>query len=158
MNGKTINILKGHTTPETAFVVADYPYGFRLRCSIRYWLEIHPKRGVRLMTQTTNPKRGNAWNKPKASTYARFGGAMFLDQDNRVQWAALTEYGDVAEITAWLEQYGDGNVIPETTAAWLRSKQAYEAKIAAGAAWNSADAIGAAMVAFAKKPTTEGGA
>jgi hypothetical protein len=45
-----------------------------LRCKIRYWLEFHPKRGFRFVSQTTNPKRGNVWNKPKASTFMRFGG------------------------------------------------------------------------------------
>jgi hypothetical protein len=32
-------ILTDHTSPETAYLVEDYPYGFRLRCQIRYWLE-----------------------------------------------------------------------------------------------------------------------
>lgn len=146
-----VKILKGHVSPETAYEVADYPYGFRLRCKIRYWLEVDPKRGVRFVSQTTNPKRGDIWNKPKKSTYARFGGAMFLDEQNHVQWAALSEYSDAAEVASWLAKYGEGNVVPELTARWLASKQAYEAKVAAGANWNSAEAIGAAMVAFAKK-------
>ena len=68
-------ILSGHTSPETAYLVEDYPYGFRLRCKIRRWLDCDPKRGARLMSQTSNPKlSGLVWNKPKASTYARFGG------------------------------------------------------------------------------------
>ena len=58
-------LLSGHTSPATAYTVDDYPYGFRLRCKIRYWLEYTPKRGVRLWSQTTNPKRpGEVWNKP----------------------------------------------------------------------------------------------
>ena len=95
-------ILSGHVSPETAYVVADYPYGFRLRCQIRYWLEYKPKQGVRLVSQTTNPKRGDVWNKPKASTYCRFGGCMFLDENDHVQWSGLTEYGDAAEIEKWI--------------------------------------------------------
>jgi len=39
-------------------LVEDYPYGFRLRCKIRFWLEYAPKRGFRFVSQTTNPKRG----------------------------------------------------------------------------------------------------
>lgn len=74
MNTTTTQLLTGHTTPETAFVVADYPYGFRLRCKIRYWLEYKPGKGHRLWSQTTNPKRaGEVWNKAKASTFQRFG-------------------------------------------------------------------------------------
>jgi hypothetical protein len=85
-------ILKGHTTPETAYVIADYPYGYRLRCTIRYWLEHAPGKGFRFWSQTTNPKKpGTVWNKPKASTYCKFGGCMFMDENNHVQWAGLAE-------------------------------------------------------------------
>jgi hypothetical protein len=62
-------VLAGHVSPETAYLVADYPYGFRLRCQIRYWVETS-KHGQRLVSQTSNPKRGGVWNKPKASTYS----------------------------------------------------------------------------------------
>ncbi len=62
--------LLGHTSEETAYLVNDYPYGFRLRCQIRYWMEYDKKRGFRFCSQTTNPKReGTHWNKPKKSTY-----------------------------------------------------------------------------------------
>ncbi len=57
-----ITLLAGHVSPETAYVVSDYPYGFRLRCQIRYWLEYSPTHGFRLVSQTTNPKRsGICW-------------------------------------------------------------------------------------------------
>jgi hypothetical protein len=53
-----------HLSPETAYLVSDYPYGFRLRCKIRYWLEHHPKRGTRFVSQTTNPNAaGEVWNR-----------------------------------------------------------------------------------------------
>jgi hypothetical protein len=124
-----MQLLTGHVSPETAFLVDDYPYGFRLRCKIRYWIEFHPKRGFRFFSQTTNPKRGNVWNKPKASTYARFGGAMYLDGDNHVQWRGLTEYSDAAEAKAFREQYGAG--VPEAGRPlldkWVAAKIAYEA-------------------------------
>jgi hypothetical protein len=41
--GFNMQILKGHISQETAYLVDDYPYGFRLRCKIRYWLEYQPK-------------------------------------------------------------------------------------------------------------------
>lgn len=124
-----MQILKGHISPETAFVVDDYPYGYRLRCKIRYWLEYTPKRGVRMWSQTTNPKKpGEFWNKPKASTYCRFGGCMFLDDQNHVQWSGLTEYSNGAEAEAWLAQYGEG--VPaqclEITKRWAAAKIAYD--------------------------------
>jgi hypothetical protein len=119
-----------HTSPETAYVVDDYPYGFRLRCSIRYWLEFHPRHGFRLVSQTTNPKRGNIWNKPKASTYAPFGGAMFLDEQGHVQWAGLSAYCTGAEAQAWQATYGAA--VPEAgqanLAAFVAAKLAYDAR------------------------------
>jgi hypothetical protein len=122
-----MEILKGHVSPETAYVVNDYPYGFRLRCVIRYWLDSHPKKGTRLMTQTTNPKRGNTWNKPKASTYCRFGGAMCLFE-GKVYWYGLTEYSNGAEAKAFLDKYGAG--VPEVMLPilerWVAAKLAYD--------------------------------
>lgn len=129
---KVETVLKGHHSPETAYTVDDYPYGFTLRCKIRYWLEYKPGNGVRFVSQTTNPKRTDreVWNKPKASTYARFGGAMFLDENGYVQWKGLTEYSDAAEAQAFQAQFGDG--VPEEAKPlldkWVRAKLAYEAK------------------------------
>jgi hypothetical protein len=125
-----VKILKGHTSPETAFVVDDYPYGFRLRCKIRYWIEFHPKRGFRFVSQTTNPKRaGEVWNKPKASTYCRFGAAMYLDDSEHVQWTGLSEYSDGAEAVRFRDALGEG--VPEAGRAtmnqWVAAKVAYDA-------------------------------
>lgn len=128
-------LLTGHVSPETAFVVADYPYGFTLRCQIRYWLEYKRGHGVRLMSQTTNPKRpGIVWNKPKGSTYCRFGGAMFLDENDHVQWSGMTEYGDAAEAEAWIAQFGSANhpdCVPVANG-WLEGKRKFEALRDAG--------------------------
>jgi hypothetical protein len=117
-------------SPETAYVVDDYPYGFRLRCKIRYWLEHHPKRGFRFVSQTTNPKRGNVWNKPKASTYVKFGACMFLDDvDGHVKWAGLSEYSNGQEAKNFADKYGEG--VPEAGRdllnRWVASKLAYDA-------------------------------
>lgn len=72
--------LVGHTTPETGFVVEDYPYGFRLRTQIRYWIETKKGFGQRLCSQTLNPKNGR-WNKPKPGTY-NVVAVMVEDQSN----------------------------------------------------------------------------
>lgn len=130
-----MQILKGHISQDTAYVVADYPYGFRLRCKIRYWLEYDKRHGFRLVSQTTNPKRpGEVWNKPKASTYCKFGGCMFLDDIGHVTWAGLTEYSNGAEALAWSKQYREG--VPEAGLpaldAWVAAKVAYDAARAPG--------------------------
>lgn len=104
-----ITLLSGHVSAETAYVVPDYPYGLRLRCQIRYWLDVHPKHGVRLMSQTSNPKLpGVVWNKPKASTYSRFAAAMYLDENGHVQQAGLNEYTNGADAATWRDTYGAG--------------------------------------------------
>lgn len=59
--------LAGHTNPENAYVVHNYPYG-RYRTDMRYWIE-STSRGDRLCTQSLNPKTGN-WNNPHKSTYS----------------------------------------------------------------------------------------
>jgi hypothetical protein len=124
-----MQILTGHISPETAYVVDDYPYGFRLRCKIRYWLEYNTKHGFRFVSQTTNPKKGNVWNKPKVSTYCRFGGCMFLNDEGHVNWAGLTEYSNGQESKNFADKYGEG--VPEAGRAilnkWVAAKVAYDA-------------------------------
>ena len=61
--------LSGHISPETAKVVDGYPYGFRERTQIRYWLETKKGHGQRFVSQTLNPKTGK-WNAPKPGTYS----------------------------------------------------------------------------------------
>ena len=125
-----MQLLIGHISPETAYLVDDYPYGFRLRCKIRYWLEYKPNHGFRFVSQTTNPKRpGEVWNKPKASTYYRFGAAMFLDDNEHVQWTGLSEYSSGAESKAFQDKYGEA--VPEigrhALNEWVAAKVAYDA-------------------------------
>jgi hypothetical protein len=96
-----VTVLHGHTSEETAYLVDDYPYGYRLRCKIRYWIETATKGAAkgqsRFMSQTTNPKQpGEVWNKPKASTYTPFA-VMYLDTDNHVQWAGTGTNLDPAQ-------------------------------------------------------------
>lgn len=49
---------------------------------------------------------GLVWNKPKASTFARFGGRMVLDEAGHVQWAGLTEDSGGKEASACFGEYG----------------------------------------------------
>jgi len=134
-NTNAITLLPNtHVSPETAHTVTDYPYG-GLRCQMRVWLDVHPKRGVRCMRQTNNPKKpGLVWNKPKASTYSLFGGALYLDAKGHVQHAGLHEYTDGAEAAAWRETYGAA--VPDAAKArmngWVAAKLQYDAARAAG--------------------------
>jgi len=96
--------LYGHTNEATAYLVADYPYGYTLRTQIRYWLEHKPKKGWRFVSQTLNPKTGR-WNKPKASTYVEWGGALYLDENEHIQWEGVGPYSDERKILAFVETF-----------------------------------------------------
>lgn len=126
-----ITILKGHVSPETAYVVEDYPYGYKLRCKIRYWIEYKNNFGFRFVSQTTNPRKpGEYWNAPKAETYFKFGMCMFLEAEtSHVSYSGLYQYCDGAEAQAWQEKYGEG--VPEAgkevSRRWIAAKMAYDA-------------------------------
>ena len=122
--------LKDHNSAETAYVVDDYPYGFRLRCKIRYWLEYQPKKGFRLVSQTTNPKlQGEVWNKPKASTYVNGIAVMFVDENKHVSWSSTHfAYDDAGKISQALNHWRDylpAQAIAEAEK-YIRVKTRYE--------------------------------
>lgn len=84
-----VRVLTGHTDPDTAYMVDDYPYSFRLRCRKRYWIDTRTSsKGMvdqRMTSQTTNPKQeGTVWNKPKSSIYSAFV-VMYLNDLNYVE-------------------------------------------------------------------------
>ena len=102
-----LEVLSGHTSQETAYVVDDYPYGFVLRCKIRFWLEYKRGHGFRLVSQTTNPKRTDAevWNKPKASVYNLLG-VMGLNSEGHVTWEGCSAY-DFDKLAEFEAVYGE---------------------------------------------------
>lgn len=107
-----VTILTGHVSMDTAYLVADYPYGRKVRCRIRYWLEHKPSKGYRFVSQTENPKTLQ-WNAPKASTYAEVAAQMFLDEAGHVQWDALTAYSDDKRKREYIERFPlDTNILP----------------------------------------------
>lgn len=115
----------GHVSEATAYVVEDYPYGFSLRCTIRYWLEHSPNKGFRFVSQTKNPKNGR-WNAPKKSTYARMGGCMFLDEKGHVQWAGVSGYSSVSELEQFIANFPGANL--DDAKLFLKMKLAHDAK------------------------------
>ncbi len=104
-----IEVLTGHVSPDTAYVVDDYPYGFTLRCKIRYWIET-TKHGQRVVSQTTNPKRTDreVWNTPKASTYSNVRVLFLNDENGHVENNALSFYATSAQIAGFEQEYGAG--------------------------------------------------
>lgn len=117
-----------HTSEETAFLIADYPYG-RLRCQKRVWLETNNK-GTRLVSRTSNPKRGQDWrNASKASTYAPHG-ALYLDENGHIQWDALSPYADLPEMKAFLATYGENVTDHAGLVNIVRMKEIFEEELA----------------------------
>ena len=112
--------LIGHTSPETAYVVDDYPYGWNLRCKIRYWLEFKPKHGFRICSQTTNPKRGDMWNKPKAGVYHTLA-ALVLNDDGHVEIACVSHYDGEEKLDAFLAVHGSAVVDHEPLVRFMRA-------------------------------------
>ena len=93
--------LFGYNSPATAFQIDDYPYGFSLRCKIRYWIEYKKNKGFRFCHQTTNPKKGDAWNKPKYSTYSDW---MVLIQDTETGYISFKTAGPYFENKEYLNE------------------------------------------------------
>lgn len=96
--------LIGHVSEETAYVCADYPYGFRLRTEIRYWVETKESFGQRFVSQTKNPKNG-LWNKPKAGTYATIIIMGLHEETGYVIQRHLSHWNDEACIKEFAEKY-----------------------------------------------------
>ena len=121
-----IRVLSGHTSAETAHITEDYPYGFILRCHRREWLEYKPRKGYRLVTQTSNPKRENTtYNKPKASVYVDLA-VLYTDEQEHVQWATYRVEDGYEALLHFIDTYRDG-LRGETEQAVIRTiKRAWE--------------------------------
>jgi hypothetical protein len=104
-----MKILHGHTSPETAFVVDNYPYGYKLRCKIRYWIEKASKgkgKGqYRFCSQTLNPKT-KKWNAPKYSIYSTFM-IMGIEDNGYITHKTLTPYDNQETINKFLTENKD---------------------------------------------------
>lgn len=100
-----MQILTGHDSPATAYAVDDYPYGFRLRTQIRYWVETKEREGQRFVSQTLNPKTGR-WNNPKASTYSAIV-IMFRDSNGHVSHDGLSWSAWADHLADFERMYGD---------------------------------------------------
>lgn len=86
------NILTGHTSRDTAYEVKDYPYGYKLRTSIFYWIESKEGKGDRLCTQTINPING----KLNASKYSSYRTFMYLNinEEGQVKHDFIDAYNE----------------------------------------------------------------
>tara|TARA_R100000808_G_scaffold23988_1_gene54156 strand:+ start:54 stop:635 length:582 start_codon:yes stop_codon:yes gene_type:complete len=75
---------------DTAIEVNNYPWGFRLKTKVKYWIESNNK-GDRFIKQTLNPKN-NKWCNPKKSTYNAVE-VLYFDENNHVKSYGIGKYG-----------------------------------------------------------------
>lgn len=141
----------GHTSPETAYVVDDYPYGFRLRTKIRYWVETKKNFGQRFVSQTLNPKT-DKWNKPKTGNYhqvAILGLSEKPETLGHVTFAALSNYDEADTIEAFAKLYKLDEYQSEWTSGAVSVKNAYANKLdelqKAGKSCNYGDVVKACI-------------
>lgn len=99
-----IPTLQNVYSPETTEATTDnYPYG-RLRCRAKWWIETHPKKGMRLGFQTVNPKTGRV-NNPKYGTYKRVI-VLFKNPDNgHIEHNALSAYDGPDKMQDFANKY-----------------------------------------------------
>lgn len=97
--------LYGHNSEATAYLIADYPYGFKLRCQMKVWLEHKPSKGWRMVCKTSNPKKPGTWNKEKYSTYRELGGNLFLDAQRHIQWEGVSIYEGLESLLAFATRF-----------------------------------------------------
>ena len=62
-------VIYGATSPETAIVVKNYPWGFRLKTKRKYWIESNKTQGDRLCFCTLNPKTNTSESCPILLVY-----------------------------------------------------------------------------------------
>ena len=96
------NYLYNHTSEETAYIIKDYPWGFRMRTEQRAWIESN-KNGDRFIVRTKDPRSGK-WCAPKKSSYS-FVKVLFLDEQGHLQTFSLTNFGDEKTILEFYEQH-----------------------------------------------------
>lgn len=119
-----------HVSPETAYIIEDYPFGFTLRCKKRVWLEYRKQLGFRMCSQTTNPKKKGMWNKPKYSNYQGLAGVLYLDglDNNYLKWSGANYYMSATECRTYLNSFKEG-LNTETIASvekWIAAKEKYQ--------------------------------
>lgn len=84
---------------DTAIEVNNYPWGFRLKTKVRYWIESNNK-GDRFIKQTLNPKT-NKWCNPKKSTYSNVMVMTNKEEDNKtfISYEQISNFSDIKEVS-----------------------------------------------------------
>jgi len=110
--------LYGHDSFETGYEVSDYPWGYRMRTEVRYWIETNETHGQRFCKCTKDPRTGK-WCAPKKDTYKLLI-FMFLDSEEHVQSTGVTFYTELSYLEkVQEEQEGKLSEYQEKKLNWL---------------------------------------
>lgn len=122
--------LYGHTSFETSYHVPDYPYGRKVRCEIRYWIEFKESKGFRFCHKTKNPKT-DSWdtNEQKNSGYFTQAMCMYLDEKGHTTYSALTEFSEAKHIKAFVENFPEA--VTDRLKRFVKMRAAYYRSCAA---------------------------
>ena len=131
----THKVLAGHTSEETAYLIADYPYGRKLRCRRKVWIEESKTKGFRFCARTDDPKKSyEHWNAPKYSTYCKIAMGLYLDEETgHVEHKSLSEYSSAQDMLAFVSFFHTGMDL-SFLLPWLLVKKQLEARTACGEA------------------------
>ena len=95
----------GHDSFDTAYEVSDYPWGFRLRTEVRYWIETLDKtRGGQRFCKCTKDPRSGKWCAPKKGTYSALK-AMYFDENGHVNRECIHPGYDRQFVPAFAERH-----------------------------------------------------
>lgn len=114
--------IEKYNPEEDKYQVGDYPYGFRLRCKIRYWIEFKKGFGFRFCSQTTNPKKtSETWNKPRTGTYSEVAGGLYLDENGHVQACMLSQFANRHDAIEFKGQFYEclGPIARQSLNTWI---------------------------------------
>ena len=125
--------LYNHASEETAYLVPSYPYGRKLRCQIKFWLDHDPKRGYRFCSRTEDPRRPGYWNAVKKGTYHLIAACMYLDEENHCVYSAINEYSDSEQVKKFISDFPEAVGI--SLRAWVIGKVAFYKRIVDGSAY-----------------------
>jgi len=96
------NLFYTAVSPETAYIINDYPWGWTLKTQQKVWIETDKKHGDRIVRQTLNPKN-NVWCKPKKSTYEAIM-VMGFNEENHISHIGLWHSASAEEVNKFLSQ------------------------------------------------------
>jgi hypothetical protein len=131
--------LYGYDSKENSYQVDNYPWGFRLRTKVRYWVETKKGFGQKFYKQTMNPKNGE-WCKEKGGVYFPVV-IMGLNDEGHVTHTGLSEYDQIETIEKFAKEHkGKLTEYQESALNMLRARQkaweGVEVKFVNASGWN----------------------